>query len=159
MNFIFNFKPKPESIQMDLVTVETVEIKGGLFSLPVEIIDKILHYLSITDLLNSSLVSKAWYEYIGKSEKPMKKFILRYGQSKDYVSREKPKRQPKKKDAESIQKSKRNYQILQVTQCKRSDEVMFLPTKAWRKVQLNVGKFSSKLDYFRYVKNVFKILN
>ena len=157
MNFTFNLKIKQDQIEMDVMTVKSVPNEGGLFSLPDELKDNILHYLAFQDLLNCSLVAKSWYEYIGKAEKPMKKFILCYGQTIDPITK-KPKRQPKKKDAYSIQNSKRNYDTLEVTQCKRSDEVIFLPTKTWRRVQLNVGKFSSKLDYYRYVK-VFLILN
>lgn len=151
MNFIFNLKIKDDQIEMDVVAVNSVPINGGLFSLPDELKEKILQYLEFEDLLNCSLVAKSWYEYIGKSEKPIKKFVLCYGYPKDPCVK-KQKRQPKKKDAVIIQNSKRNYDTLEVTQSKRGDEVLFLPTKAWRRVQLNVGKFSSKLDYYRYVK-------
>lgn len=151
MNFVFHFKVKNDQIEMDVMTVKSVPNGEGLFSLPDELKNKIIRHLTFQDLLNCSLVSKPWYEYIGKSEKFMKKCILRYGFARDYVNK-KPKKQPKKKDAKSIQNSKRNYQTLDVTLSKRSYEVSFLPTKAWRRVQLNVGKFTSKLDYFRYAK-------
>lgn len=151
MNFIFNLKIKDDQIEMEVITANSDLNNAGFFSLPDELKDKILQFLEFEDLLNCSLVAKYWYAYIGKSEKSMKKFVLCYGYPKDPCVK-KQKRQPKKKDAIIIQNSKRNYDTLEVTLCKRGDEVLFLPTKAWRRVQLNVGKFSSKLDYYRYVK-------
>ncbi|CAO1410725.1 unnamed protein product [Diamesa hyperborea] len=135
---------------MDVITIKSGPSGGGFFTLPDEVKDKILRYLTFQEMLNCSLVAKCWYEYIGKSEKSMKKCILRYGHPRDYANK-KPKKEPKKKDAQSIQNSKRNYHTLDVTLSKRGHETAFLPTKAWRKVQLNVGKFTSKLDYFRYL--------
>lgn len=151
MNFVFHLKVKQDQIEMEVINVEAVPSGGGLFSLTDELKDRIFRHLTFQELLNCSLVARSWYEYIGKSEKLMKKCILRYGHARDYVNK-KPKKEPKKKDAKSIQNSKRNYHTLDVTLSKRNYEVTFLPTKAWRKVQLNVGKFTSKLDYFRYVK-------
>ncbi|KAL7030131.1 hypothetical protein ACKWTF_006535 [Chironomus riparius] len=113
-----------------------------------EIMDIILDYLPVQDLLNASLVSKEWLDYIGKSAAFRKKVVINSNFYTDPVITD-----------------KRQYKSLNI----RQHEITKTTTKLiknheWHTVYFNVQKVSSQKEFvgiiekMQHVKNL-KVMN
>lgn len=104
---------------------------------PAEIVDYILNYLAVTDLIEATLVSKLWNETIGSSTA----FRNRVAIKLHAWNQEPP---------SAISSSKRSYEILFLSDFKvNSTKVLSLRDKNWRKVTLNIGKISSQKSFLK----------
>lgn len=108
-------------------------------NLPFEIVDDILSYLPVDDLLNSTLVSKFWNETISTSSTFRNRIAIKL-----HSWDEEP--------PTVISNSTRSYEILTISDFKiNSTKLLSLRDKNWRKVTLSIGKISSQKSFLKLI--------
>lgn len=135
-------KPKVELSKIDPLNPEVF---------PDEIVQVILSYLSVPELLSATLVSKSWNEAIGSSDAFKKKVCIKlHLWVKDTPT--------------PIKKSSRDYENIIMTDFEVDiASLKCCKDKNWRNVTLSLGKVSSQnsfleiMNYFKSVRNL-KIL-
>ena len=100
-----------------------------------DIMEIILDYLPVKDLLNASLVSKEWLEYIGKSAAFRKKIVIN---SNFYT--------------EPVISGKRKYESLNIRQHEMTKMVTkLIKNNEWHTVYFNVQKVSSQKNFVEII--------
>ncbi|XP_070491739.1 uncharacterized protein [Chironomus tepperi] len=96
-----------------------------------DIMDIILDYLPVNDLLNASLVSKKWLEYIGESAAFRKKIVIN---SNFYT--------------DPVISGKRKYECLNIRHHEMNSATLkLIKNHAWHTVYFNVQKVSSQNNF------------
>ena len=132
MNF-FGSSRKPKPFETSLEDPFNPEV------FPAEIIDYILTFLTVDDLLEATLVSKLWNETIGSSTAFRNRVTIKL-----HAWNEEP--------PSVISSSKRNYEIVTICEYKvNSTKLLSLRDKNWRKVTLSIGKISSQKSFMKLI--------
>ncbi|CAO1407141.1 unnamed protein product [Diamesa hyperborea] len=103
-----------------------------------DVLENILDYLNVNDLLEASIVCKNWYDIIGASDTFKRKAcvaIHRWNRSKN---------------VNLLTDSTRDYQKYSVSDQEIGFEMLFLGTKNWKKVVINLT-FSWLSYFYRYL--------
>lgn len=109
-----------------------------MMDLPDEIIALILDYIPVKDLLNASLVSKGWLQYIAESVAFRKKVVIN---SNFYT-------------IPSISKW-RSYESLNIRQFKVDSDILGLLEKNdWRSVYFNIQRIKSQKDFVAIMEKI-----
>ena len=131
-------KPQPQSSDRDPMNLEVF---------PYEIIQLLLDYLPVEDLLNGTLVSKSWNETIGSSVAFKKKVAIKLHSWNEHPPTE-------------ILKSNRTYEIVSLSNFKLSSQMFHcLADKNWRTVTLSIGKVSSQKTFVKIMDNFITARN
>ena len=117
-----------------------------------DVLEKILDFLNVHDLLEASIVCKNWYDTIGASDTFKKKAcvsIHRWNRSRD---------------VNLMTESTRDYQKYSISDQEMGFEMLFLGTKNWKKVVINLtfpwlSYFYRYLAYFTPTVRELKLIN
>lgn len=116
---------------------------GKMLDLIDDIMDIILDYLPVSDLLNASLVSKKWLEYIGKSAAFRKRVVVN---SNFYT--------------EPVISDKRKFEILNIRQHEmKSSTLKLIKNHEWHIVFFNVQKVSSQKNFVEIIEKLQHVRN
>lgn len=117
-----------------------------------DVLEEILNYLSVHDLLEASIVSKNWYDTIGASVTFKRKCYIAIH------------RWNRSKNVNLITESTRDYEKYWISDQEMGFEILFLGTKKWKKVVINLtfpwlSYFYKYLEYFTPTVRKLKLLN
>lgn len=108
-------------------------------------IDFILDFFDEEDILNASLVSYLWYERIGQTKNFKKKVVIKVGRWNEYFI-------PKSTiGSHALRNSVRKYENFVNYNQVVSNEVNFLPTKAWKNVTTNINTYIYSSKFIEYM--------
>lgn len=113
-------------------------LKINMFNLPEEVLELILEFLPLNDLLNASLVSKEWMKSIGTSRRFRRNSVINMD-SKQFP----------------LLSKKRCYESLNVRQSKPNDPMIkLIKDHEWRTVSFNVLKIKSQKKFVEIIANL-----
>lgn len=108
-----------------------------------DIMEMILDYLPVKDLLNASLVSKEWLQYIGESAAFRKRIVIN---SNFYTT--------------PVISGKRKYESLNIRQHEMNNMIKkLIKSHDWHTVYFNVQKISSQNSFTEIIQNMQKVRN
>lgn len=117
-----------------------------------DVLEKILNYLNMDDLLEASTVCKNWYDIIGASDTFKRKVCVAIH------------RWTRSRNVNLMTESTRNYQKYSISDQEMGFELLFLGTKNWKKVVINLtfpwlSYFYRYMEYFTATVRELKLIN
>lgn len=110
---------------------------------PEEICEIILDFLPIKDLLNATLISKAWNELIGCSNSFKKRVVINLSDLGE------------EKQLAPLAQSKRSYELINIRKSKPPKDLNKISNKNWKKIFINICKIKSQKEFAKIIKTNF----
>lgn len=130
---------------MELIIYQIVQQKcKDPLQLPFELHDLIFHHLNASELINASIVSKQWFNFIGESKYFQNRVAIRFDEFSYGHKR-------RLENINVIKLSNRNYKMLHIKNYTAGAEKMLFLWIEWKMITVEIHKFSSMTQYFEYL--------